>query len=354
MTGSSFGKHFHVTTWGESHGKAIGVTIQGCPSGILLDESVIQEALDKRKPSDSITSTSRKEPDLANILSGVFKGKTTGTPISILIFNKDADSKSYTDIATVFRPGHGDFSYHAKYGHRDYRGGGRSSARETAARVAAGAVAQAILDRFNIIVLAYTIELGGIRALSSDLNQIASNRLLCPDNNAALKMEEKIKQVKSMGNSLGGVVEVKAFNVPPGIGEPVFDKLDADIAKGLMGIGAVKAVEIGAGINSAKMTGFENNDQITSQGFKSNNSGGILAGISNGETIIARAHVKPIPSITTPQETIDENGNETQISTRGRHDICAIPRINQVIKAMTQLVIADHILRQKTSKIEQI
>ncbi|MBU1340767.1 MAG: chorismate synthase [Proteobacteria bacterium] len=349
MSGSSFGKAFNITTFGESHGKGIGVVIQGCPPGLDIDESILQKALDKRKPGYGISGTKRKEPDHPNILSGTFNGKTTGTPIMILIENKDAKSKSYDKIASLFRPGHGDYTYHAKYGIRDFRGGGRASARETAARVAAGAIAQLVLDQYHISINSYTLELGGIRAGKIDeLSQKEKNILQCPDLDAALKMEAKIKAIKKQGDSLGGIVEIIASNVPAGLGEPVFDKLDADIAKALMSIGAVKAVEIGAGINASKMTGFENNDQIFPDGFETNHSGGILAGISNGDDIIARVHVKPIPSILKTQQTIDENNIPSEISTEGRHDICAIPRINKVCEAMMAIVLTDHLLRQKS------
>ncbi|MBF0228970.1 MAG: chorismate synthase [Desulfamplus sp.] len=388
MSGSTFGKAFQVTTWGESHGKALGVVIQGCPSGIELNEEILQKALDKRKPGQGSASTKRKEPDIPEILSGVFEGKTTGTPISIMIVNHDAKSRDYSQIADIFRPGHGDITYQAKYGIRDYRGGGRASARETAARVAAGAVAEAFLNQYGISVESCTLEIGGIKAGNIngrvdkqtvlDREFAKTNYLECPDPEALLLMERRIEEIKKEGDSLGGVVEITAKNVPAGLGEPVFDKLDADIAKALMSIGAVKAVEIGAGCNAAKMTGFENNDQIlpepsrfefdTSSApiipakrppsstsaaesikrarFETNNSGGILAGISNGDDIVARVHVKPIPSILKEQMTIDINGNPHPISTQGRHDICAIPRINPVCKAMVYLVIADHILRQ--------
>jgi chorismate synthase len=349
MSGSSFGKAFNITTFGESHGRGIGVIIQGCPPGLDINEDVIQAALDKRKPGTGISSTKRKEPDNPIIMSGTFNGKTTGTPIMIMIENKDAKSKSYDDIAKLFRPGHGDLSYQAKYGIRDYRGGGRASARETAARVAAGAVAQIILDESGIFIDSYTLELGGIKALNiKDFALKNTNALQCPDPRAAFKMEERINAVKSEGDSLGGVVEIVVSNVPAGLGEPVFDKLDAEIAKALMSIGAVKAVEIGSGVKAPQMTGFENNDQILPGAFETNHSGGILAGISNGDDIIARAHIKPIPSISKIQETIDEQGNSSQISTKGRHDICAIPRVNKVCESMMAIVLADHLLRQKS------
>ncbi|MBU8848627.1 MAG: chorismate synthase [Desulfobacterales bacterium] len=349
MSGSSFGKAFNITTFGESHGKGTGVVIQGCPPGLTIDKTIIQKALDKRKPGHGVSGTKRKEPDNPIILSGIFNGQTTGTPIMIMIENKDAKSKSYKQIASLFRPGHGDYTYQAKYGIRDYRGGGRASARETAARVAAGAIAQLILDQYNITIKSYTLELGGIRATNiNNLSEKEQSSLQCPDLEATKKMEKRIKDVKKEGDSLGGVVEIMASNVPAGLGEPVFDKLDADIAKALMSIGAVKAVEIGAGTGASQVTGFENNDQILPDGFQTNHSGGILAGISNGDDIIARVHVKPIPSILKTQQTIDENGNATRISTEGRHDICAIPRINKVCEAMMAIVLTDHLLRQKS------
>ena len=350
MTGSSFGKAFNITTFGESHGKAIGVIVQGCPPGLTLTEKIIQKELDKRKPGQGISGTTRKEPDMAIITSGLFKDKTTGTPIMIIIENKSADSKAYFKNRNLFRPGHGDITYQMKYGIRDYKGGGRASARETAARVAAGAVAQVILKTHDIKIETYTMELGGIKIKDFNSHAIKSNYLQCPDLEAFKLMKNKIEQIKIDGDSLGGVVEIRVLNVPAGIGEPVFDKLDADIAKALMSIGAVKAVEIGAGSDAAKLTGSKNNDQITKNGFITNNSGGILAGISNGDDIIARVSIKPIPSISIPLKTIDEKGNEVEISTKGRHDISAIPRINPVCKAMMAITIADHLLRQKLNR----
>ncbi|MCG8567951.1 MAG: chorismate synthase [Desulfobacterales bacterium] len=351
MAGSSFGKAFQISTFGESHGPALGVVIQGCPPNIELDEAWIQSALDRRKPGSGIASTTRKEPDAPRILSGVFEGRTTGTPIAILIENKDARSKSYSDIAHVFRPGHGDFSYARKYGIRDYRGGGRASARETAARVAAGAVAMKVLAPHGVEIQAYTLALGGVEAKQIDLDMIHKNPFNCPDANAAKAMEERVRAVKKRGDSLGGVVEIRATGVPAGLGDPVFDKLDGEIAKGLMSIGAVKAVEIGSGMDAANSTGSQNNDAMTENGFSSNHAGGILAGISTGEAIISRVHVKPIPSITIPQESLDGDGKSVMVSTKGRHDICAIPRVNPVCEAMVALVLADHLLRQKS--IEQ-
>ncbi|RJP79268.1 MAG: chorismate synthase [Desulfobacteraceae bacterium] len=347
MSGNTFGKLFQITTWGESHGKAIGVTVDGCPPRIPLTESVIQKMLNRRKPGGSIASTSRKEPDQAVILSGVFENMTTGTPIAIMVNNQDADSSAYGKIADLYRPGHGDITYQAKYGIRDFRGGGRASARETVARVASGAVAGALLSQNNIKVTAYTIELGGVRAEQRNLAEIPNNMFFCPDAEAAITMEQRVTAVRKQGDSLGGIVEIIARNVPKGLGEPVFDKLDAQLAGALMSIGAVKGVEIGAGFQAARLLGSENNDPILPEGFQTNNAGGILAGISNGDDIVIRVAVKPIPSITRDQKTIDTQGNPRTISTKGRHDISAIPRINVVCEAMVNLVLADHLLRQK-------
>ncbi|MEA3417150.1 MAG: chorismate synthase [Thermodesulfobacteriota bacterium] len=347
MPGNTFGKLFRITTWGESHGKAVGVVIDGCPPKIPLDEEIIQNMLDRRRPGRSLTSTGRKEPDKAVIMSGLFEGMTTGAPVMVMIYNKDADSKAYEKYAELFRPGHGDITYMAKYGIRDWRGGGRASARETVARVAAGAVARAVLDRKKIKVFAYTVELGGVKAEKRDLGMIGKNMFCCPDMAAAEKMETRVISVKKEGDSIGGIVEILAKGVPHGLGEPVFDKLDADLAKALMSIGAVKGVEIGSGFKAAAMKGSENNDPITPRGFSTNNAGGILAGISNGDDIVIRVAVKPIPSIRIEQDTIVRSGNTATISIKGRHDVSAIPRINVVCEAMVSLVLADHLLGQR-------
>lgn len=353
MPGNTFGKMFKITTWGESHGKAVGVVIDGCPPKIPLDEKIIQEMLNRRRPGMSVASTSRKEPDSAIIMSGVFDGFTTGTPIMIMVKNKDADSKAYQPYADLFRPGHGDITYLAKYGIRDWRGGGRASARETVGRVAAGAVAKTLLKKENIRIYAYTVELGGIKAEKCDLKAMDKNMFFCPDMDAAENMEKRVKSVRKTGDSLGGIVEIKAEGIPKGLGDPVFDKLDADLAKAIMSIGAVKGVEIGSGFEAVAKLGSENNDPImpkchgAQEGFSSNNSGGILAGISNSDDIVIRAAVKPIPSIAIEQNTIDRFGNKKTILTKGRHDISAIPRINVVCEAMVSLVLADHLLRQK-------
>jgi len=347
MPGSKLGKFFQITTWGESHGPAVGVVIDGCPPEIPLDESIVQAMLDRRKPGSSIASTSRKEADQAQIRSGVFEGLTTGTPIMIEIANKNADASAYEPYRELYRPGHGDFSYQAKYGIRDWRGGGRSSARETVGRVAAGAVAKALLSRAGVSVLAFTRQLGEVEMQRFEQAEIERNPFLCPDARAAEQMAHHVAEVKAAGDSLGGIVEVRAQGVPAGLGEPVFDKLDADLARALMSIGAIKGVEIGSGFEAAKMKGSQQNDPILPGGFGSNQAGGILAGISNGEELIMRVAVKPIPSIGLGQDTVDKQNRPTRISVKGRHDIAAIPRINVVCEAMVWLVLADHFLRQQ-------
>lgn len=347
MSGNTFGTLFRITTWGESHGPAVGVVVDGCPPHIPMDESIIQAMLDRRRPGQAVTSTSRKETDQAKILSGVFEGRTTGTPIMIMVENRDAKSVAYSAISEVFRPGHGDFTYQAKYGIRDWRGGGRASARETVGRVAAGAVAGVVLKKENISVLAHTVALGAVAAKTFEPDAIGQNPFFCGDPDAARQMEAEAVEAKKQGDSLGGIVEIRVKNVPAGLGEPVFDKLDADLAKALMSIGAVKGVEIGAGFSSAALRGSQNNDPITPVGFSTNNAGGILAGISNGDEIIVRVAVKPIPSISLEQTTIDTRNTPTKITIQGRHDIAAIPRINVVCEAMVNLVIVDHLLRQR-------
>ncbi|MDW7772938.1 MAG: chorismate synthase [Desulfobulbaceae bacterium] len=351
MAGNTFGKLFRVTTWGESHGPAVGAVIDGCPPGIPLTAAHIQEEMDKRRPGKGKGESPRQEPDRVEILSGTFRPieqefeLTTGTPISLVIYNKDAHSESYDNLKDVFRPGHGDITYQAKYGIRDHRGGGRASARETAARVAAGAVAGRLLKVYNIEVTGYTVALGGVKAVQRDLAVIRENRLFCPDMDAARQMEDRIHEVREQGDTLGGIVEIRAV-CPPGLGEPVFDKLDGDLARALMSIGAVKGVEIGAGFQAAEMLGSENNDTISPSGFLGNNAGGILAGISNGEHLVMRVAVKPIPSIFKEQQTVNLKNEPVTIKVGGRHDISAIPRIVPVCEAMVRLTLADHLLRQ--------
>jgi len=351
MAGNTFGTLFRVTTWGESHGPALGAVIDGCPPGIELSSEIIQQELDRRRPGKGGGASPRKEPDRVEILSGTFRPEgegcdlTTGTPISLVIYNQDAHSKSYDQLKDVFRPGHGDMTYQAKYGIRDHRGGGRASARETAARVAAGAVASQLLRAHNIEVTGYTVALGGVKAEVRDLTAITQNPLFCPDNEAARKMEERISEVRSQGDTLGGIVEICA-TCPSGLGEPVFDKLDGELARALMSIGAVKGVEIGAGFRASELLGSENNDPLSPSGFLGNNAGGILAGISNGEQLIMRVAVKPIPSIPKEQQTVNVANEPVTIRVGGRHDISAIPRIVPVCEAMVRLVLADHLLRQ--------
>ena len=351
MAGNTFGQVFRVTTWGESHGPALGAIIDGCPSRLPLSAADLEEELARRRPGVQAHSSPRREPDQVEILSGVFAGQTTGTPISLIIYNRDVRSRDYDALKEVLRPGHGDVTYLAKYGLRDHRGGGRASARETAARVAAGGVAQKVLDLEQIRVLAYTLELGGVRAQNLEENLINDNPFFCPDPQAAAAMAQRVKEVKAKGDSLGGVVEVRVKGCPPGLGEPVFDKLDAALAQAVMSVGAVKGVEIGAGFAAARMLGSENNDPLLpGGGFATNNAGGILAGIANGDDIVLRAAVKPIPSIAIEQQTVDLSGQPRSLSIKGRHDISAIPRIVPVIAAMVRLTLADFLLRQRTIK----
>ena len=354
MAGNSFGTVFRITTWGESHGEAMGVVIDGCPPRLDLSNGDIQKELDRRRPGLGKASSRRKERDRVEILSGVFEGKTTGTPISLVIRNEDVDSSSYEEWKDVFRPGQADFTYQAKYGIRDFRGGGRASARETVGRVAAGAVAKKILEKEKIEILAYTIELGGIRTETIDYKEIERNGLRCPDRRAAAAMESKIEEAKARGDTLGGIVEVLARGCPPGLGEPVFDKLEADLAKALMSIGAVRGVEVGVGFGVARLFGSECNDPIGPKGFEKNDAGGILGGISNGADIMLRAAVKPIPSIGLEQRTISQAMRGVSLRIKGRHDISAIPRINPVCEAMVALVLADHWLRQKAMNLPSL
>lgn len=349
---STFGEIFKLMSWGESHGKGIGVTVDGCPPHISLSEEDIQKDLDKRKPGQSHVTTTRKESDTIEILSGVFEGKTTGTPIAMMVRNEDQRSKNYDDIKDLFRPGHADFTYQEKYGIRDYRGGGRSSGRETVARVAAGAIAKKILEKENIKIYAYTKSIGNIGSQAVNYDEIYNNVVRTADKEAAAKMEELIVQVRKEQSSIGGVVEVVALNVPTGLGEPTFDKLDADIAKALISIGAVKGIEFGDGFELTKMRGEEANDIFVNNNGRikteSNHAGGILGGISNGMPIIARVAIKPTASLSLEQRTVDIHGNSCVISTKGRHDPCIVPRVVPVIESMMAIVLCDHYLRQKT------
>lgn len=347
MGGNSLGTLFKVTTWGESHGKALGAVIDGCPPRMELSVEDIQKELERRRPGQGKGTSPRKEEDRVEILSGVYEGKTTGTPIALLIWNKDVDSEPYEELKDVFRPGHADFTYQAKYGIRDHRGGGRASARETVGRVAAGAVAKKVLKREKMDILAYTLELGGIRAEKMDYAEIENNALFCPDRDAAIRMAEKIEKTRLQGDTLGGIVEILVRGCPSGLGEPVFDKLEADLAKGLMSIGAIRGVEVGAGFRVARLLGSESNDPLIPGGFEKNDAGGILGGISTGADILLRVAVKPIPSISLEQKTIDSLRRPVSLKVRGRHDVAAIPRINPVCEAMVAIVLADHWLRQR-------
>lgn len=347
MSGNTFGKLFCITTWGESHGPATGAVIDGCPPGLKLSEKDIQKEVDRRKPrAGSKVSTTRREEDKVEILSGTFEGKTTGTPISLIVFNKDTRSKDYSNIKDLYRPGHADLTYDLKYGMRDYRGGGRASGRETLARVMAGAVARKLLGKVSIF--GHTLQVGKIQATTFSKSEIEKNEVRCADPSAAKKMLKLIEANKFReGDSLGAIIEIVIKNPPKGLGEPVFDKLDAKLAQAMMSIGAVKAVEIGSGFHSATLKGSENNDQITSKGFLSNNAGGILGGISTGADIVIRLAVKPVPSISKELKTITKTGKNTTIKTLGRHDCCLAPRIIPVAESMAAIVLADLLLQQK-------
>ncbi|MDP2846442.1 MAG: chorismate synthase [Candidatus Methanoperedens sp.] len=354
MSGNTFGTLFRITTWGESHGSAVGVVIDGCPAGIQLDEDDIQKELNRRRPGQSDITTPRKEEDKAEILSGVFSGKTTGAPILIMVRNKDIDSSKYEALRNTPRPGHADLTYELKYGIRDWRGGGRSSARETVGRVAGGAVAKKILAIHDIEVLGHVVELGGIRAKPASIEDVRENTeknpVRCADEEAAVEMEAMIHAARSEGDSVGGIVEIIGTGIPAGVGEPVFDKLSAELAKALMSIGAVKGIEIGAGFGSALMKGSQMNDPIAIKGGKittlTNNAGGILGGISNGEPVICRIAVKPTPSISKEQRTVDMNAmKDAKIKIQGRHDPSILPRIVPVAEAMVALVLVDMMMR---------
>lgn len=347
MAGNSFGKIFRITTFGESHGEGVGVVIDGCPSRMPLTTENFVRDMARRRPGAVHVSSPRRESDQVEILSGVFEGLTTGAPVTLFIRSQDAEGSPYEVLRQVFRPGHADYTYFKKYGHFDFRGGGRYSARETAARVAAGVVAEKILDPLGVKVVAYTIELGGVKAKDIDLSLIEKNPFFCPDLLASKNMEEIVSSARKEGNSLGGIVEIRVKACPAGLGEPVFDKLDADLAKAIMSVGTVKGVEIGSGFEAARLRGSENNDPIAPGGFRSNHAGGILGGISNGDDIVLRAAMKPIPSINLEQETIDRQDQPSKVKFTGRHDVASIPRIVPVFEAMVKIVLADHYLRAK-------
>ena len=354
MSGNTTGKMFKVTTFGSSHGTALGAVIDGCPAGLELKEEDIQAELNKRRPGTSKITTPRGERDQVQILSGVFQGRTDGTPIAAIVYNRDADSSAYEALKNTPRPGHGDYTWKARYGTYDYRGGGRGSGRVTIGHVIGGAVAKKLLKTRGIEVVAHVTQIGKIKANKVNINQIASkiqeNPVRCADHAAASRMEELILDLKSQGNSVGGIVETLVLNAPAGLGDPVFDKLDADIAKALMAIGAVKGVEIGAGFESAELTGYEMNDEfyVSEEGIRTttNQAGGILGGMSNGMPIVARMAVKPTPSISIPQKTVDiEKMENAEIEIKGRHDPCICPRVTPVAEAAVAMVLVDHLIR---------
>ncbi|SFB04268.1 chorismate synthase [Cohnella sp. OV330] len=346
MAGSTFGERLKMTTFGESHGVSVGVIVEGVTPGVELDEAYIQVQMDRRRPGQSSVTTPRKEYDKIRILSGVFEGRTTGTPLCIMLNNTDMIPSAYDDIKSMYRPGHADFTYDMKYGFRDYRGSGRASGRETAARVAAGAVARKLLERRGVSILAYTTEIGGIRCETFDANAIDRNIVRACDAEAAVRMIERVERLADEGDSCGGIVECRIGGVAAGLGEPVFDKLDAELAKAMLSVGAIKGIEFGAGFQAASMRGSEHNDQMDADGFVTNHAGGIVGGISTGSDIVFRVVVKPTSSISLAQRTVDAEGRERDISTIGRHDPCICPRIVPVIEAMACMVIEDHYKRQ--------
>lgn len=357
MPGNSFGRFFRITTWGESHGAAVGVVIDGCPAGLEVSEDDIQFELDRRRPGQSKITTQRKESDKVEILSGVFEGKTLGTPISLMVQNEDVISKSYEEIKDIYRPGHADYTYDARYGIRDYRGGGRSSARETVGRVAAAAIAKKILGLHGVKTTGYVKQVGDIVAERIDFDEIENNPARCPDSIKAQEMIELIEKVRREGDSIGGIVEVVSTGVPPGLGDPVFDKMDADLAGALMSIGGVRAFEVGIGFEAARRRGSEVNDLMYMDDsdrlrFKTNNAGGILGGITNGENLVVRIAIKPTSSIPKTQDTVDKFGNPRDLVVKGRHDPCLCPRAVPIAEAMVNLVLVDHLLMAKAARIE--
>ena len=353
-----YGKLFRISTFGESHGPAIGVVIDGCPAGLEIDESFIQAELDRRKPGQSKITTQRKEDDVFKILSGVFEGKTTGVPIALVIENGDQRSKDYSHIENTFRPSHADYTYQTKYGIRDHRGGGRSSARETAARVAAGAIAKQLLKKYGVEINAFVSQVGEISApnyTQLDLSKTEDNIIRCPDPATAEKMIELIDQVRLDRDTIGGVVTCVIKNTPVGLGEPVFDKLHAELGKAMLSINAVKGFEYGSGFEGIKLRGSQHNDEFYKEGdrirTKTNHSGGIQGGISNGEDIYFNVAFKPVATIMQDQQSVDKDGNEVTVSGKGRHDPCVVPRAVPIVEAMAALVLIDFVLRNRVSKI---
>ena len=353
MSGNTFGKLFAVTSFGESHGPALGCIVDGCPPGLELSETDLQEDLDRRKPGTSRHTTQRREADQVKILSGVFEGKTTGTPIGLMIENTDQRSKDYSDIQSSFRPGHADYTYQQKYGFRDYRGGGRSSARETAMRVAAGGIAKKYLNKkLGMVIRGYLAQLGPIRAEQFDWDEVRNNPFFCPDASKVAEMESYMDALRKEGNSVGARINVVASHVPPGLGEPIFDRLDADIAHALMSINAVKGVEVGAGFDCIEQKGTEHRDEITPQGFLSNHAGGVLGGISSGQDIVASIALKPTSSLRLPGCSVNLHGEAIDVITKGRHDPCVGIRATPIAEAMLAIVLMDHFLRHRAQNID--
>lgn len=360
MFGSTYGNTLKISTWGESHGKALGVVVDGCPAGLSLCEEDIQIFLDRRKPGQSAFTTQRNEGDLVEILSGVFEGKTTGTPISMIVRNKEQRSKDYSEIANYYRPGHADFTFDEKFGFRDYRGGGRSSGRETIGRVAAGAIASKILNQLGISITTYSKSIGNVEIDYNkfDKDNILNDTLYMPDKEASAKAQELLKEKIADTDSVGGIIECVVKNMPAGVGEPVFEKLDANLAKAVMSIGAVKGVEIGDGFAVALACGSENNDEFKMENGKivksTNHAGGILGGISDGSDIVLRAAVKPTPSIAKTQSTVNKSNEEIEISIHGRHDPIIVPRAVVVVESMVALTLVDMLFMSMTSKMDSI
>ncbi|WP_428603793.1 chorismate synthase [Sedimenticola sp.] len=353
MSGNSYGKLFTVTSFGESHGPAIGCIVDGCPPGMLLSEADLQADLDRRKPGTSRHTTQRREADQVQILSGVFEGKTTGTPIALIIHNTDQRSKDYSKIMDRFRPGHADYTYTQKYGLRDYRGGGRSSARETAMRVAAGAIAKKYLQQqCGITIRAYLSQLGPIRIEKLDWEQVEQNPFFCPDADKVAEMENYMDALRKEGNSVGARINVVASGIPVGLGEPIFDRLDAEIAHALMSINAAKGVEIGAGFDCVAQKGTEHRDEMTPEGFLSNHAGGILGGISSGQDILASVAFKPTSSLRLPGRSVNLAGEPVEVVTEGRHDPCVGIRATPIVEAMLALVLMDHLLRHRAQNMD--
>ena len=353
MSGNSFGRLFTVTTFGESHGVALGCIVDGCPPGMALSESDIQADLERRRPGRSRHTTQRNEPDQVRILSGVFEGVTTGTPIGLLVENTDQRSRDYGDIKDKFRPGHADYTYQQKYGIRDYRGGGRSSARETTMRVAAGAIARKYLsERLGVRVQGYLSQLGEITLDAVDLDAVNDNPFFCADPSRYEELTEFMDALRAEGDSIGAKISVLAQGVPPGLGEPVFDKLEADLAHGLMSINAVKGVELGAGFAAVSQRGSQHRDELTPEGFSKNDAGGTLGGISSGQDILASIALKPTSSISVPGNTIDKSGKKAEIVTKGRHDPCVGLRATPIAEAMVALVLMDHYLRHRAQNAD--